>query len=174
PAPGPLGRGGGPRPSRLLNVGRGGDLAQHLPDVVGDDKHRHTPGAFADHDVTLEPGTRLAELLGEHTPVKSHHHQGSAASARDCASRRTRRTEWSRRSRIRRIASPSACSGIRRSARTASCSTSSSRPPPTSGRRASGSGSSASGPSRKGRRDTCTPPPPPPLGARDNSRPPPP
>jgi putative glutamine amidotransferase len=64
------------RGSQVLNVARGGDLVQHLPDVVGDDKHKHTPGTFADHDVTLQPGTRLASLLGEHTPVKSHHHQG--------------------------------------------------------------------------------------------------
>ena len=35
-----------------------------------------TPGTFADHDVTLEEGTRLAALLGDHAPVKSHHHQG--------------------------------------------------------------------------------------------------
>jgi putative glutamine amidotransferase len=26
--------------------------------------------------VTLEKGTRLAALLGDHAPVKSHHHQG--------------------------------------------------------------------------------------------------
>jgi len=64
------------RGSQVLNVARGGDLVQHLPDVVGDDKHKHTPGTFADHDVTLEPGTRLAALLGERAPVKSHHHQG--------------------------------------------------------------------------------------------------
>jgi putative glutamine amidotransferase len=64
------------RGSQVLNVARGGDLVQHLPDVVGDDKHKHTPGTFADHDVTLEPGTRLAELLGHRAPVKSHHHQG--------------------------------------------------------------------------------------------------
>ena len=64
------------RGSQVLNVARGGDLVQHLPDVVGDDKHKHTPGAFADHDVTLEPGTRLAELLGDRAAVKSHHHQG--------------------------------------------------------------------------------------------------
>jgi putative glutamine amidotransferase len=64
------------RGSQLLNVARGGDLVQHLPDVVGDDKHKHTPGTFADHDVTLEPGTRLAELLGGRAAVKSHHHQG--------------------------------------------------------------------------------------------------
>jgi gamma-glutamyl-gamma-aminobutyrate hydrolase PuuD len=64
------------RGSQVLNVARGGDLVQHLPDVVGDDKHKHTPGTFADHDVTVEPGTRLAELLGDRAAVKSHHHQG--------------------------------------------------------------------------------------------------
>jgi putative glutamine amidotransferase len=64
------------RGSQVLNVARGGDLVRHLPDVVGDDKHKHTPGTFADHGVTLEPGTRLAGLLGERAPVKSHHHQG--------------------------------------------------------------------------------------------------
>jgi len=60
----------------VLNVARGGDLVQHLPEVVGDEKHKHTPGTFADHDVTLEDGTKLAGLLGERAPVKSHHHQG--------------------------------------------------------------------------------------------------
>jgi gamma-glutamyl-gamma-aminobutyrate hydrolase PuuD len=64
------------RGSQVLNVARGGDLVQHLPDVVGDEKHKHTPGTFADHDITLEPGTNLAGLLGDHAPVKSHHHQG--------------------------------------------------------------------------------------------------
>ena len=64
------------RGSQVLNVARGGDLVQHLPDVVGDEKHKHTPGAFADHDVTLEGGTRLAAILGDRAPVKSHHHQG--------------------------------------------------------------------------------------------------
>jgi putative glutamine amidotransferase len=64
------------RGSQVLNVARGGDLVQHLPDVVGDEKHKHTPGTFADHDVTLEEGTRLGSLLGDHAPVKSHHHQG--------------------------------------------------------------------------------------------------
>jgi putative glutamine amidotransferase len=64
------------RGSQVLNVARGGDLVQHLPDVVGDDKHKHTPGTYADHEITLEQGTRLAEVLGNHAPVKSHHHQG--------------------------------------------------------------------------------------------------
>jgi putative glutamine amidotransferase len=64
------------RGSQVLNVARGGDLVQHLPEVVGDERLKHTPGTFADHDVELEPGTKLAAVLGERAPVKSHHHQG--------------------------------------------------------------------------------------------------
>jgi putative glutamine amidotransferase len=64
------------RGSQVLNVALGGDLVQHLPEVVGDEKHKHTPGEFADHDVDLAPGTRVQEILGDHAPVKSHHHQG--------------------------------------------------------------------------------------------------
>lgn len=64
------------RGSQVMNVALGGDLVQHLPEVVGDEKHKHTAGEFADHDVDLEPGTRLAGLLGDRAPVKSHHHQG--------------------------------------------------------------------------------------------------
>jgi gamma-glutamyl-gamma-aminobutyrate hydrolase PuuD len=61
---------------QVLNVARGGDLVQHLPEIVGDERHRHTPGTFSDHDVSLEEGTRLAEVLGDRAPVKSSHHQG--------------------------------------------------------------------------------------------------
>jgi putative glutamine amidotransferase len=64
------------RGSQVLNVARGGDLVQHLPEVVGDHKHKHTPGVYADHDVDLKPGTRLQKALGDRAPVKSHHHQG--------------------------------------------------------------------------------------------------
>jgi putative glutamine amidotransferase len=64
------------RGSQLLNVLRGGDLVQHLPDVLGDHRHKQVPGTFADHGVELVAGTRVADLLGERAPVKSHHHQG--------------------------------------------------------------------------------------------------
>ena len=67
------------RGSQVLNVARGGDLVQHLPEVVGDEKHKHTPGVFADHDVDLQEGTQLQRLLGDRAPVKSHHHQGYGA-----------------------------------------------------------------------------------------------
>ncbi|MBA2460883.1 MAG: gamma-glutamyl-gamma-aminobutyrate hydrolase family protein [Actinobacteria bacterium] len=64
------------RGSQVLNVACGGDLVQHLPDVVGDEKHKHTPGVFADHDINVKPDSRLGGLLGDRAPVKSHHHQG--------------------------------------------------------------------------------------------------
>jgi putative glutamine amidotransferase len=64
------------RGSQVLNVALGGDLVQHLPEVVGDEKHKHTPGEYADHDVDVDPATRLGSLIGDRAPVKSHHHQG--------------------------------------------------------------------------------------------------
>ncbi len=64
------------RGMEIMNVLRGGDLVQHLPEVVGDEKHKHTPGVFADHEVELAGESRLAHVLGDRAPVKSHHHQG--------------------------------------------------------------------------------------------------
>jgi putative glutamine amidotransferase len=64
------------RGSQLLNVARGGDLVQHLPEVVGHERHKHTPGEFSDHDVALDAKSRVGALLGDRAPVKSHHHQG--------------------------------------------------------------------------------------------------
>jgi putative glutamine amidotransferase len=65
------------RGSQVLNVARGGDLVQHLPEIVGHEEHKNDPpGVFADHDVDLVTGTKVQELLGDRAPVKSHHHQG--------------------------------------------------------------------------------------------------
>jgi putative glutamine amidotransferase len=64
------------RGSQVLNVARGGDLVQHLPEVLGHEEHKHTPGEYSDHDVTLKPDTRVGGILGDRAPVKSHHHQG--------------------------------------------------------------------------------------------------
>ena len=64
------------RGSQVLNVALGGDIVQHLPELVGHEGHRETPGDWSEHDVRLEPGSRVGSLLGENTPVKSHHHQG--------------------------------------------------------------------------------------------------
>jgi len=64
------------RGSQVLNVALGGDLEQHVPDRVASDVHKQTPGVFADHDVDVLAGTKLAAMLGERSDVKSHHHQG--------------------------------------------------------------------------------------------------
>jgi putative glutamine amidotransferase len=70
------------RGMEIANVALGGTLVQHLPDTIGSDQHRHTPGAFADHVVRLEPGSLAAMVSGAEpaddyvVTVKSHHHQG--------------------------------------------------------------------------------------------------
>src|SRR5439155_4631215 len=65
------------RGSQVLNVALGGDLVQHLPEVVGSDRHKETAGVFAEHGIELRSGTRLEAILGgDHAPVKSNHHQG--------------------------------------------------------------------------------------------------
>jgi putative glutamine amidotransferase len=57
----------------VLNVVRGGDLVQHLPDVVGHEGHRVVSGEFSDHPVRVDPSSRIERVSGV---VKSHHHQG--------------------------------------------------------------------------------------------------
>ncbi|MGI8845111.1 MAG: gamma-glutamyl-gamma-aminobutyrate hydrolase family protein [Thermoleophilaceae bacterium] len=66
------------RGMQALNVARNGTLHQHLPDRLGiTEVHRQTlPGTQTVHDVRVEPGSRLAELLGTETAaVNSFHHQ---------------------------------------------------------------------------------------------------
>jgi putative glutamine amidotransferase len=64
------------RGMQVLNVARGGTLHQHVPELVGHEDHRHTPGTFGDHDVRLEAGSLAARAAGgEHVATKSHHHQ---------------------------------------------------------------------------------------------------
>jgi gamma-glutamyl-gamma-aminobutyrate hydrolase PuuD len=61
---------------QVLNVARGGDLVQHLPEVVGTEQHREVKGVFSDHGVKIDDDSRLGSVLGGRAPVKSHHHQG--------------------------------------------------------------------------------------------------
>jgi putative glutamine amidotransferase len=65
------------RGMQMFNVVRGGTLNQHIPEhelhgVKPPPDRRHEPV----HTVQIQPGTRLAEILGpvEH-PVNSRHHQ---------------------------------------------------------------------------------------------------
>lgn len=69
------------RGMQLINVAFGGTLSQHLPEALGHEEHRRTPGSFdgADHDVRLAPGSLAARAAGEELhATKSHHHQGVA------------------------------------------------------------------------------------------------
>ena len=61
---------------QVLNVARGGDLDQHLPETVGHELHREVKGTFSEHGVRIDGSSRLGTALGERAPVKSHHHQG--------------------------------------------------------------------------------------------------
>jgi len=53
-------------------VTRGGDIVQHLPDLVGHEEHREVKGEFSEHAVRVDPSSRIPDV---HGPVKSHHHQ---------------------------------------------------------------------------------------------------
>ena len=67
------------RGMQVMNVARGGTLLQHLPETLGHEDHRRTPGSFddADHDVRLQAGSLAARVAGEtRHGTKSHHHQG--------------------------------------------------------------------------------------------------
>jgi putative glutamine amidotransferase len=62
------------RGMQMLNVACGGTLEQHVAEA---DRHLHTPGQFADHEVRIAPGTLAAAAVGrERVAVSSHHHQG--------------------------------------------------------------------------------------------------
>ncbi|HKE66118.1 MAG TPA: gamma-glutamyl-gamma-aminobutyrate hydrolase family protein [Micromonosporaceae bacterium] len=65
------------RGMQLLTVAYGGRLHQHLPDVLGHDRHRPSVG-YGTHDVRLAAGSACAAMLGERTTVNSLHHQGVA------------------------------------------------------------------------------------------------
>jgi len=63
---------------QVLNVAAGGTLVQHLPsEVSGGERHdRPEPRSRRVHQVDVEPGTRLHQILGESTiSVNSFHHQ---------------------------------------------------------------------------------------------------
>lgn len=60
---------------QLLNVLRGGNLAQHLPDSLGNDRHTH--GEVQEYAVAA--GSQLGGLLGDRASGQSWHHQAVAA-----------------------------------------------------------------------------------------------
>jgi putative glutamine amidotransferase len=72
------------RGMQVMAVATGGTLHQHLPDIIGHDRHRAAPGtdplgadaaAFGRHDVVVRPGSGAYALLGAQLTVNSFHHQ---------------------------------------------------------------------------------------------------
>ncbi|GGK90190.1 gamma-glutamyl-gamma-aminobutyrate hydrolase family protein [Mangrovihabitans endophyticus] len=72
------------RGMQLMAVAGGGSLHQHLPDVIGHDRHRAAPGtdplsadasAYGRHEVVVQTASRAHALLGAHLTVNSFHHQ---------------------------------------------------------------------------------------------------
>jgi putative glutamine amidotransferase len=72
---------------QVMAVVGGGTLHQHLPDVLGHDRHRSAAGtgstdplaadasAYGNHDVVVKPGSQAHALLGARLTVNSFHHQ---------------------------------------------------------------------------------------------------
>ncbi|MEU4561711.1 gamma-glutamyl-gamma-aminobutyrate hydrolase family protein [Actinoplanes sp. NPDC023936] len=66
------------RGMQLLTVAAGGSLHQHLPDVLGHERHRPGPGVYGEHEAAFAPGSRIASLMGEDRTIHCFHHQGVA------------------------------------------------------------------------------------------------
>jgi putative glutamine amidotransferase len=66
------------RGMQLLTVAAGGKLHQHLPDLLGHEKHRPAPGVYGEHDARFEPGSRIETLMGDDVAIHCYHHQGVA------------------------------------------------------------------------------------------------
>jgi putative glutamine amidotransferase len=64
------------RGAQILNVARGGNLVQHLPDEVGHEGHRPEPGVYGVHKVRTAEGSLIAGAIGASGIVRSYHHQG--------------------------------------------------------------------------------------------------
>jgi putative glutamine amidotransferase len=63
------------RGMQVMAVHSGGSLDQHVPDLVGHDRHNPGPDAFGETAVSVEPGSRLASLVETTLTVHCHHHQ---------------------------------------------------------------------------------------------------
>jgi putative glutamine amidotransferase len=66
------------RGMQLLTVAAGGTLHQHLPEVLGHERHRPAPGVYGTHEARFTPGSRIAELMGDDLGIHCYHHQGVA------------------------------------------------------------------------------------------------
>ncbi|GGM82230.1 gamma-glutamyl-gamma-aminobutyrate hydrolase family protein [Dactylosporangium sucinum] len=63
------------RGMELLAVAYGGTLYQHLPDVLGNERHQPAPGVYGTHPARFAAGSRAARVFGPSAEVNSYHHQ---------------------------------------------------------------------------------------------------
>jgi putative glutamine amidotransferase len=63
------------RGMQVMAVHGGGSLDQHTPDLVDHDEHSPGGDVFGEVEVTTEPGSRVATLVGPSLAVRCHHHQ---------------------------------------------------------------------------------------------------
>jgi putative glutamine amidotransferase len=66
------------RGAEVLAVYYGGTLHQHLPDLLGSERHLPGAGVYGHHGARFLPGSMIAKLYGEHTEINSYHHQAIA------------------------------------------------------------------------------------------------
>lgn len=71
------------RGMQVLNVALGGTLVEHVPDEFGTDVIHRGDEAYSHHDVTIEPRSRLAKIVGTtKMSTPSWHHQAVKAPAK--------------------------------------------------------------------------------------------
>ncbi|GIF18519.1 putative glutamine amidotransferase [Actinoplanes tereljensis] len=66
------------RGMQVLAVAAGGSLHQHLPDVLGHERHRPAPGVYGEQEARFQPGSMIAKLMGDDVAIHCYHHQGVA------------------------------------------------------------------------------------------------
>lgn len=63
------------RGMQVMAVHAGGELDQHVPDVVGHEGHNPGADLFGETSVSVDPESRLGSLLDTSLTVHCHHHQ---------------------------------------------------------------------------------------------------
>jgi putative glutamine amidotransferase len=63
------------RGMEVLAVAYGGTLHQHLPDLLGHERHQPEPGVQGRHAAHFVAGSRAAKIFGATADVNSYHHQ---------------------------------------------------------------------------------------------------
>lgn len=72
------------RGAQMLNIHQGGNLIQHLPEVIGHDHYQKGGGTFTTMNVAVDEGTHLSRIVGDHvTGAQMYHHQAIDDVGRD-------------------------------------------------------------------------------------------